>query len=264
MMNSSFPLVIASYAKAYDFWHITDYFLKKYWNKNRRIYLGANGKDKKKFVPDNWKYINCGEDISFSKSLIDYLKSIDDEYFILMLDDFMILEKVDNDKIEKAFNFIRSHDGVYLRLVPNPKGEIKIDSDFSKIDVQSYVPYVTSLQMTIWKKDFLIKLLSYDFSPWEFEIKAGKTKESLENRDNFYVTNYNFITYTHFVEKGKFYPFLKDILRKEGLPLKSSRMFLSELELKKMKDSYLKKSIRNFLPSKYVNIVRKLLRKNQL
>ena len=172
-------ILVSSHAKANDIWYITDYFLRKHWKTDLEIILGANGEDKKDYVPKGWRYINKGEDISFSKSLMSYLESIDDEYFILMLDDFVILEVVDNDKIEKAFEFIKSNNGVYLRLVPNPKGDLRIDNDFSKIGVKSYVPYVTSLQMAIWKKEFLMKLLSYDFSPWEFEVKAGKTKESL-------------------------------------------------------------------------------------
>jgi hypothetical protein len=181
-----------------------------------------------------------------------------------MLDDFMILEVVDTKQIEKAFEFIKSNNGVYLRLVPNPKGDIKIDSDFSRIDVESKVPYVTSLQMAIWKKDFLMQLLSYDFSPWEFEVRAGKTKESIINSHSFYVTNYNFITYTHFVEKGRFYPFLKDILKKEGLPLHSIRGFLREEELNKMKDSYFKKCIRKLVPSRYINLIRNVMGKESL
>ena len=257
-------ILISSYSEAYDIWYITDYFLKKNWKSGVTITLGANGIDRREFVPKTWNYINRGEDISFSKSLISYLDSIDEEYFILMLDDFMILEEVDTDKIKKAYKFIKSNNGVYLRLVPNPKGELKINEDFSRIDVKSYVPYVTSLQMAIWKKDFLMQLLSYDFSPWEFEIKAGKTKESLSNSDKFYVANYNFINYTHFVEKGKFYPFLKEILKKEKLPLDSKRAFLSEAELAKIKDSYLKKSLRKLIPSRYMNLIRRMLGKELL
>jgi len=259
-----YNVLISSHSKANDIWHITNYFLKKYWKEKLKVFLGANGEDKSEFAPKDWRYINNGEDISFSKSLMSYLESIDDEYFILMLDDFIILKQIDNGKIKKAFEFIKSNNGVYLRLVPNPKGDLKIDNDFSKIDVKSSVPYVTSLQMAIWKKDFLIKLLSYDFSPWEFEVKAGKTKESLSNGDGFYVTNYDFISYTHFVEKGKFYPFLKDILKKEEISLNSKRAFLSEEELNKIRDSYLKKSIRKLLPSRYINKIRKIIGKDQL
>ena len=66
------------------------------------------------------------------------------------------------------------------------------------------------------------------------------------------------------MEKGKFYPFLKDLLKKEGLSLNSTRAFLSEEELSKMKDSCLKKYIRKLLPSQYVNLIRKIIGKDPL
>jgi len=257
-------ILISSHSNAYDIWHITSHFLDKYFKGELKIYLGANGEDKKEFCPKDWIYINKGEDKSFSKSLKSYLDEIEDEYFILMLDDFIILEEVNNSLIKKAFDFIMENKGVYLRLKPNPKGDKKIDKYFSQIDVKNQVPYITSLQMTIWRKDFLEKLLEYDFNPWEFEIKAGKTKEALEHNDKFFVTNFDFIKYTHFVEKGKFYPFIKELAKKEDLDFISDREFWSEKNLKKFKDPFFKKFIRNLIPNKYKNSLRKLIGKKEL
>ncbi len=257
-------LLISSYSKAYDIWHITNYFLMKNWKSNLKIYLGANGENKKDYCPKNCIYINKGEDKSFLKSLKSYLDEIEDEYFILMLDDFLILEEVNNSLIKKAFDFIRENKGVYLRLKPNPKGDKKMDKYFSRIDVKNQVPYITSLQMAIWRKDFLKKLLEYDFNPWKFEIKAGKTKEALEYSDKFFVTNFDFIKYTHFVEKGKFYPFIKELAKKEGLDFISDREFWNEKDLKKFKDPFFKKVIRSFIPNKYKNSLRKLIGRGEL
>jgi len=100
-------ILISSYAKAYDIWPITDYFLSKNFDCDVEFYLGANGEDKKVFVPNGWKYINKGKDVSFSKSLNDYLEEIDDEYFILMLDDFAILEPVDCSLIKKLLILLK-------------------------------------------------------------------------------------------------------------------------------------------------------------
>ncbi len=263
--NNNIEILISSHSKASDIWHITDYFIKKYWKSEKEILLGANGTNKKEFVPNDWKYLNNKKDISFSKSLKDYINSINSKYFILMLDDFIILENVNDKYIKKAFNFIRLHKGVYLRLVPNPKGDIKIDNDFSQIDVKAKVPYITSLQMSIWDRDFLLELLKYDFNPWEFEIKAGKTKEALKNYDKFFVTNYPFIKYTHFVEKGKFYPFIVDILNKEDIKLDSDRAFWNKGELSRLNsDNIFKKFIRNIIPNTYINKMRKILGRQEL
>jgi len=256
-------VLISSYSNSYDIWHITHHFYNKFWkNDNIKVYLGANGENNLEYCPKDWIYINKGKDESFSKSLISYLEEIEDEYFILMLDDFMILEKVDNNLIQKAFEFIKNNKGVYLRLTPNPKGDYKINEYFSKIDVLSRVPYITSLQMAIWKKDFLIDLLKYDFSPWEFEIKAGKTKEALQHSDKFYVTNFDFIKYTHFVEKGKFYPFIKKYLKQENLEFIGNREFFDNSEL--FKSSVIKDRIRNLVPNKFVNKIRKFLGRHEL
>jgi len=256
-------VLISSYSNSYDIWHITKYFFDKYWKSdNINVYLGANGEDKERYCPIDWIYINKGKDESFSKSLISYLEEIKDEYFILMLDDFMILEKVDNNLIQKAFEFIKNNKGVYLRLTPNPKGDYKVNKYFSKIDVLGRVPYITSLQMAIWKKDFLIDLLKYDFNPWEFEIRAGKTKEALQHSDKFYVTNFDFIKYTHFVEKGKFYPFIKDYIEKENLKLISDREFFNSNEL--FQKSIIKDRIRNLIPNKFINKIRILVGRHEL
>ena len=256
-------LLIASHSNAYDLWHITDYFLKKY-KFDIPIYLGANGELKEEFVPNNWIYINKGEDISFSKSLISYLEELDDEYIILMLDDFMITDYVNLDLINKAFKFIEENRGVYLRLVPNPAGDIKVDRNFSLIDVKGKVPYITSLQMAIWDRKFLIELLSHDFSPWEFETKAGKTKKALKESDKFFCVNYPFIKYTHYVEKGKFFPWVKEVIEKENLKLIGNREFLTEDDMQKLKDSKFKKIIRDVLPKSLYVSLRKLLGKKEL
>ena len=258
-------ILISSYYKSYDIWHITNYFLKKNWDdENLKIYLGTNGENKKEYCPKNWIYINKGEDKSFSQSLKSYLEEIKEEYFILMLDDFLILDKVNNYLINKAFEFIKENKGVYLRLTPNPKGDFKIDKYFSQIDVENKVPYITSLQMAIWKKDFLIKLLEYDFNPWEFEVKAGKTKEALENSDKFFVTNFAFVKYTHFVEKGKFYPFIKEFVEKENLKFIGDRKFWTEKDLKRFQNSFIKQLLINIIPNKYKNKIRKIFKKEEL
>lgn len=257
-------LLIASHAEAHDIWPVTAHFLTKHWPDGCKIFLGANGVDRSACVPGGWDYINEGEDLSFSKSLLDYLGHVETDYLILMLDDFAILEDVDPRKIQKAFRFLRERNGVYLRLVPNPPGTRRIDSDFSRIEVEKNVPYITSLQMALWKKEFLMELLHYDFSPWDFETKAGRTDAARRHQDGFYVTNEPWVRYTHFVEKGKFYPLLKKLLEEEKIPLRSDRPFWREEEIKKMREPFFKSRLRALVPPRYYNILRKLLGKAPL
>ena len=51
-MNSKYNILISSHAKANDIWYITEHFLKKLWKANLVITLGANGEDRKEYVPN--------------------------------------------------------------------------------------------------------------------------------------------------------------------------------------------------------------------
>lgn len=253
-----YPILIASHAKAQDLWPITDHFIRNKWPGRPPIYLGANGGTDPETVPEGWKLIDRGEDRSFSRSLKDYLDAIESEYLILILDDFAILEPVSNDRLEEACRFAKEQDTVYLRLVPNPPGEIPYNDKYSRIAIEKRPPYATSLQMAIWKRDFLQKLLEYDFNPWEFEVRGGKTEEAFVAASRFFVAREPLIRYTHFVEKGKFFPLVRQ-WADEGVPVDSMRAFWSEEEVRRMQGSPIRRLIRRKVSTPWRNRIRVLL-----
>jgi len=259
-------ILVSSHSKAYDIWHITEYFFNKYWkNCPFDIFLGANGEDKREYCPNNWKYINNGIDESWSKSLISYLKDINSKYVLLYVDDTIFLDVPDCESLFKILNEIEQNDIKMFRLYPNPEPDIKANSLFGRIDVLSNVPYITSWNNCIWEKNFLVELLKYDFNPWEFEIKAGKTIEAKKNYNKFYSVYKPVINVGMFVEKGKFYPFIKELARKDNIDFDfSKRDFLSKKDLMNMKISMIKSQIYAFIPNKYKNKIRKLIKKDPL
>lgn len=266
MKHPNTSILIASYAKAYDLWDITHHFFEKYWSDcSFDIFLGANGEDKKAFCPSNWKYINEGEDISWSTSMLDYLGKIESKYILLFLDDFMLLNNVMNNNINQAIELLEKNQGVMVRMTPNPKGDINFDSDFTQIDVQNKVPYATSLQVALWDKEFLVSLLQYGFNPWEFETKAGKTQEAFIYFDKLFVAKNRLIEYTHYVEKGKFYPSLLSQLKDEKKEFDlSKRSFLTNEELEKIQSNLFRSILNKLIPTKYKNKLRKLVGYHEL
>lgn len=265
-MKNDVSILISSHSKAYDLWHITEYFFKKYWSECPfEIFLGANGENRFKFCPVGWKYLNYGKDISWSKSMIDYLSNINTKYVLLFLDDFILLNYVKEEAVKNLVDFAKKTDAMMIRTISNPKGDIEVDQNFDLVDIRSRVPYSTSLQVGLWNKDFLIDLLEYGFNPWEFKTKAGKTEKALKFYDKFFVSKKYIFKYTHFVEKGKFHPFIKELARKEKVYFDfSKRDFLNELDLKALKYSNLKSKVSRFIPNKYKNSIRKILFKNEL
>lgn len=266
MKHDDFSILICSHSKAADLWSITHYFFQKYWsNCSFPVYLGANGENKQDQCPNQWHYINKGLDETWSKSVLSYLDAIPTRYVILWLDDFIPLKPIEQSFIDEAVNFVKNNHPVMLRLTPNPKGDILFNTLFDKIDVKNKVPYVTSLQIAIWDKSFLMSLLSYGFTPWEFEIKAGKVLESMKYSDDFYCASRAFIDYTHYVEKGKLYPFIYELLSDENITLPNlDRHVLSQKELQDLqKHSWFKKLL-YLCPPKYINKIRKICGKHEL
>jgi len=261
-----YPLLISSHSEAVDLWPITAHFLQKNFPTSLfKIYLGANGEhNRNAYAPSGWNFLYFGRDESFSKSLHSYLEAIEDEYVLLMLDDFVILERTDPVKLTEAFRFLRESGGVYLRLVPNPGGDHHLQDHFYRINIAGGAAYATSLQMAIWNRRFLMKLLSYDFSPWEFEIKAGKTAEALEHKNDFYVSHIPIVHYTHIVEKGKFFPFLRQLIEEEGLVLESSRAWWTHEELQQLREHPLKAWVRSKLSPAWHNRIRRIFFKEPL
>jgi hypothetical protein len=266
-MNSrdEISILVCSHSKADDLWTITGHFLHKYCQDcPYQIYLGANGDNKKEQCPDQWIYINQGEDMSWSQSMISYLSVIPTTYVLLWLDDFILLSNVKSALIKKASAFIQNYHPMMLRLTPNPKGTLPFDASFDRIDVHRKVPYATSLQVSIWNKNFLLSLLRYGFSPWDFEIKAGKVSESLQQSNHLYVASTSLLHYTHYVEKGKFYPFIHELISKENIVLNSSRLTLTPKELTMIRKTRWYSHLLHKILPQYTNPIRRIFRKHEL
>lgn len=259
-------ILFSSHAKASDIWHITEYFFNKYWkNCPFDIYLGANGEEKKAYCPKNWHYLNCGADESWAKSLTSYLQKMESRHVLLFVDDTILLNTPDIENLYRILKYIEKNGIKMFRLYPNPEPDIKINTLYGKIDVLSGVPYITSWNNCIWEKDFLIELLKHDFSPWDFETKGGKTVEAKKNHNKFYSVYKSIIPVSMFVEKGKFYPFIKELAEQENADFDfSKRDFLSRKDLIQMKLATLRSKLSAPIPNRYKNKIRKLTGRPEL
>lgn len=135
-------------------------------------------------------------------------------YIILILDDFFFFEKVDLKKLTHFVNIVRERHIHYLRLKPLERsglGRILLylrslngnKDGIIQLDVNE--PYYSSLQVAIWDRSHLSKILSQSGSIWEFEHKviAGSS---------CYATTQKFLKYVHLVEKGRWFKHAPNIL----------------------------------------------------
>jgi hypothetical protein len=128
-------------------------------------------------------------------------------YVILLLDDFFFYEKVNPGELTRLMSLVRERDIDYLRLKPLERsalGKLLLylsslkQGDDGIIRLAGDEPYYSSLQVAIWDRVHLSKMLMLNGSIWEFELNAIAGSAH-------YATVRDFIRYSHLVEKGKWF-----------------------------------------------------------
>lgn len=121
------------------------------------------------------KYLNNTFDIEFlnyegpiekwASYLADYFKNMSDELVIFSLDDYLLAEPIDMAKYEIALKQFEDPNVVCSKLFSCSEKE--------------HEEYPITTQYTIWRREYLIELLTHLSTPWDFEIRGSQLfKES--------------------------------------------------------------------------------------
>lgn len=105
-------------------------------------------------------YLNYKGEISgWSEYLIGFLSYLEDENIIFALDDYLVAEEINMVKFLEAERLLKD-DVVCVKLCEST--------------LEEHIEYPVTTQFTIWKKEYLIWLLSQVETPWQFEINGSK------------------------------------------------------------------------------------------
>ena len=155
----------------------------KYWPGIEIVVVGFTEPDFD--LPENFSFYSVGKFDDYpadrwSNATIDFLNSVDDELFILMLEDYWLTRKVD-DRAIRLLDW-------YLRKYPHISG-IDLTSDrlygsnlrdYQSLDVLDLVindppaPYHFSLQARMWRRSEMLRYLKSEETPWETEIDGSR------------------------------------------------------------------------------------------
>ena len=164
------------------------HFFNKYWSKDINVKILG-------FTPPNFKLENNFEFISMGKEqvggakgwtnyLIDFFSSIKDEHYVFGLDDFMISRPVDIEVFETCLGLLDENVG---RIDLQPSLQYARDSNFVKpytekngIKFLSLVDsgrgtnlYQNAAAFSIWNREWFLKNIKRDWSPWDWEITGS-------------------------------------------------------------------------------------------
>lgn len=205
-----------------DVWDRDIELMNKYWPNRPKTYLADS-----ELRPDyeGVEVINAGPDSEWSKKVQVALDKIDTKYVILLLEDFFITDKVNNDVLESIMETVEN-DGIkfYQLLVQlfNQRWEkgkpYKKNRDIKIIPAEK--KYGINLQAAIWEKDFLKECVGAEnYNAWLFEINQLGTKNYNVDKIEYLIDVRNVLNITHAVVQSKYLRAAKRKMKSLGMPI---------------------------------------------
>ena len=105
--------------------------------------------------------------------LANFLESIDDEYFIHAVEDQFIIKPVDQHLIRRLHAVMDDSIGriaLETAAQTKPHTEVYTDEEACVIELDQFAKYRLSVCYSIWNKEYMLKYLKLNNTPWEFEL----------------------------------------------------------------------------------------------
>jgi len=185
----------------------------KYWSDcPYPLYVGLNTKNK------SWARVTSleAEPSEWRTEALEQISQIRETNLIVILDDYLFLQPVDQQRLAELVTRATSLKMPYLRLLPLRRSlsQRLIRSRTRSTDgiqsIHSRRPFYSGLQISIWDKAHFVSLLKSPGSIWDFEHQQP-------GLPHFVITDSPPITYRHLVEKGRWLPYAESLLRIAGL-----------------------------------------------
>lgn len=222
-IDQKVAFVIPSCDRYADLWQPLFQALSLFWPDNQfRKYLIANHLSPQF---EGVEVVQIGDDVSWSDNLIVALQKITEDYVLLNIEDLIICDRVDHDRLRAIIGKFISGNGNYLRLNPTPKG-IDVGGALDIVPVGDV--YRASTVFSIWRKDILMTILRRGESAWAFEICGTRRTDSY---GEWFAAKVCLLKYVNLVVKGKVDPRALAALDRCGIIYGAQRPALSRWEV---------------------------------
>ena len=218
-------IVVSSCGKYSDCWEPFCKLLFKYWpslktyNKHIKIIFITTEKD---FSFDGVDVLKIPQDISWSDNLIEALKLVKTKYVLYMQEDYMLMQPVNERRMDELLKGMAQSNAVYLQLTDDGHAA-KTGSPYPAIPGTAikgkYQDWRPSLRSALGETKLFLWLLKPGENPWQFESADGSYR-SQGVREPFLacakddpIPVYNACNIGYWTQGGL------DFLKKEGLPV---------------------------------------------
>lgn len=235
---SRLAIVGIFYDGYYDLWEDFLDLLSSNWDScPYDIYIVNNEKELDFSIGHKVTVLHAGEDAEYSKKVQLALESIEADYYLLLLEDFLIQKRIQLDPLPKILDYMESNGVSYYRMqMPDFIRNGSKSLEPQVIDCAS--EYTVTCQPSIWKKDFLERCIGKrNYNAWVFEgiycfSKDAHKKEFLEKCR---VDYNNPLGLRHLAIQGKLLPNVYEDFVENGYRFKTQRKMLDKKTCNKIK-----------------------------
>lgn len=149
----------------------------RFWDNQDVTVLGYDPPEEE--LPNNFSFLSLGKQEDFGSSWTDGLRGFfmfaQDKHFLLMLEDYWLNTPVSSLQIEYLALKFRDPQVVKVELTDD-NGRLPLSGEYEKglaIRAQDS-KYRSSLQASIWRREYFLDLLKPDWSAWDFELRGEK------------------------------------------------------------------------------------------
>jgi hypothetical protein len=183
--NSSTPrvsIIVVSFDGYSDLWDPFFQCFFKFWpDCPYPIHLGCGHAT---FDREGVAQIKVGADVDYSSNILTMLRRVESPLVILWTDDFFLHAPVKTPDVQRLVAVLKDGGVGYVDLLRFPS---RISSLFSKPskfeglnEMPKGAPYRTSLGVTLWRRDFLMRFLRPGDSAWDVERQGGDRADAFD------------------------------------------------------------------------------------
>ena len=261
MTNQNYEIIISTCGKFSDLWDANVRLLNRNWpDRNARTYLVTDDPTDRTFP--GVEVVSAGAGREITDRLKTVLDSVSTEYVIFTLEDYFLTERIHQEKIDRALQFLKEYGADYIQLYPQPRGFLRRDGarqtkDFPGIYLVdlSRGNYKVVLTPGIWRTDFMRKTLegTEPMNAWQYEVFL--TQRARQLKALCATSNCGEFPYLDVIRKGKILPKAARYFRKhpiyrsdrEVMPWRSAASLEFRGWLKRILPAWLFRAVKKFM-----------------
>lgn len=177
MKNKDLAVLVLSCDAYKDLWQPYTQLYDKYWkNSTLATYFCSDTLciNHPPFID-----IPVGTPVEWSQRLLSAVNQIQEEYVLLLLDDYYITKPVLEEKLLESVEVMKKTDAVYCRIYPCPPPSANLPGYPEYGIIEKGTEYRASTQATIWKTSVLRDFIIPTESVWDFELIGSERSNQI-------------------------------------------------------------------------------------